>query len=47
VPVIVVFTKFDAFKLLAVAMGKLTGGDQRLPREERKTKAHELKDGIF
>jgi len=45
VPVIVLFTKFDA--LLAVAMGKITTGDQKLPREEKVAKAHELIDGIF
>jgi len=45
VPVIVLFTKFDA--LLPVAMGQLTGNDQRLPIDERKAKAYELIDGIF
>jgi len=45
VPVIVLFTKFDA--LLTVAMGKLTGDDRKLQREEKVAKAHELIDGIF
>jgi len=45
IPVIVLFTKFDA--LLVVAMSKLTGEDRRLPLEERKAKAHSLIDGIF
>jgi hypothetical protein len=45
VPVIVLFTKFDA--LLTVAMGKMTGGDRRLPLQEKMAKAHELVEGIF
>jgi len=45
VPIIVLFTKFDA--LLTVAMGKLSGNDKRLPLEEKKAKAHELIEGIF
>jgi len=44
-PVIVLFTKFDA--LLAVAIHKLSVDDQRLPREEKLAKAHSLVDGIF
>jgi len=45
VPVIVLFTKFDA--LLAVAMGKLSGDAQKLPKEAKVAKAHEFMDGIF
>jgi hypothetical protein len=45
VPVIVLFTKFDA--LLAVAMGELSGNVRKLPIQEKVAKAHELTDGIF
>jgi len=45
VPVIVLFTKFDA--LLAVAMSKLSNGDSKLQREEKIAKAHGLMDEIF
>jgi len=47
VPVIVLFTKFDA--LLPVAMGQLYRNldARKLPREEKVAKAHELIDGIF
>ena len=45
VPVIVLFTKFDA--LLAVAMSNLFSGDRQLPREEKVEKAQMLIDRIF
>jgi len=45
VPVIVLFTKFDA--LLAVAMGKLSSDARKLPIELRVAKAHEFMDEIF
>jgi len=45
VPVIVLFTKFDA--LLAVAMSKLSNDDQKLSKEKKVARAHELVDGIF
>jgi hypothetical protein len=45
VPVIVLFTKFDA--LLAVAMSALSGDARKLPIQERVAKAHGLMDGVF
>jgi hypothetical protein len=45
VPVIALFTKFDA--LLAVAMSGLSLADRKLPREERVAKANGLVDRIF
>ncbi|KAG8213639.1 hypothetical protein J3R82DRAFT_10329 [Butyriboletus roseoflavus] len=45
VPVVVLFTKFDA--LLPVALGKLEPADRRLPLQERLSKAEVLIDGIF
>jgi len=45
VPVVVLFTKFDA--LLAVALGKLVPSDRRLPPQERLSKAQALVEGIF
>ena len=45
VPVVVLFTKFDA--LLAVAMGKLAPGDRRLPLQERLSKAKPGIEKIF
>ncbi|KAH0826998.1 GTP-binding protein [Lanmaoa asiatica] len=45
VPVLVLFTKFDA--LLPVALGKLAPGDRRLPLQERLSKARGLIEGIF
>ncbi|KAI9459530.1 hypothetical protein HD554DRAFT_2029220 [Boletus coccyginus] len=45
VPVVVLFTKFDA--LLPVAIGKLTPADRRLPLQERLSRAKELIEGIF
>jgi len=45
IPVVVLFTKFDA--LLTVAMGHLTGGDRKLPRDEKVAKAQLLIEGIF
>ena len=45
VPVVVLFTKFDA--LLAVALGKLASTDRKLPLQERRSKAEALIDGIF
>ena len=45
VPVVVLFTKFDA--LLPVALGKLEIGDRRLPLQERLLKTKPLVEGIF
>ena len=45
VPVIVLFTKFDA--LLPVAMGKLSPADRRLPLQDRVSKAEPLVEEIF
>ncbi|KAF8549878.1 hypothetical protein OG21DRAFT_1420576, partial [Imleria badia] len=45
VPVVVLFTKFDV--LLPVALGKLVPADQRLPLQERLSKADPLIEGIF
>ncbi|KAI9462108.1 hypothetical protein HD554DRAFT_1475667 [Boletus coccyginus] len=45
VPVVVLFTKFDA--LLPVALGKLAPADRRLPAQERLSKAEALIEGIF
>ena len=45
VPIVVLFTKFDA--LLPVALGKLEPGDRRLPIQERVLKANALIEGIF
>ena len=45
VPVIVLFTKFDA--LLPVALGKLVPADRQLPAQERLSKAKSLIEGIF
>ena len=45
VPVVVLFTKFDA--LLPVALGKLAPADRRLPLQERLSKAEPLIEGIF
>ena len=45
VPVVVLFTKFDA--LLPVALGKLVPADRRLPLQERLSKARPLVEGIF
>ncbi|KAF8126033.1 hypothetical protein EV363DRAFT_1175093 [Boletus edulis] len=45
VPVIVVFTKFDA--LLPQAMAKLAPADRRLPPQERVSKAKPLVEGVF
>ena len=45
VPVVVLFTKFDA--LLPVALGKLAPADRKLPPLERLSKAKALIDGIF
>ena len=45
VPVVVLFTKFDA--LLPVAMGKLPPADRRLPLKDRLSKAEPLIEEIF
>ena len=45
VPVVVLFTKFDA--LLPVAMGKLSRADRRLPLQDRVPKAEPLIEEIF
>ncbi|KAF8545529.1 hypothetical protein OG21DRAFT_1429121, partial [Imleria badia] len=45
VPVVVLFTKFDA--LLAVALRKLAPADKRLPLQDRLSKAKLLIEGIF
>ncbi|KAF8558531.1 hypothetical protein OG21DRAFT_1519869 [Imleria badia] len=45
IPVVVLFTKFDA--LLAVALGKLEPADRRLPLQERLLKAKPRIEGIF
>jgi hypothetical protein len=45
VPVVVLFTKFDA--LVPVALGKLEPTDRRLPIQERLLKAKALTEGIF
>ncbi|KAN0078393.1 hypothetical protein V8E55_010450 [Tylopilus felleus] len=45
VPIIVLFTKFDA--LLTVAMGKLASADRQLPLSQRRLKAEALIEGIF
>jgi len=45
VPVVVLFTKFDA--LLPVALGKLAPADRHLPLQERLSKAEALIEGIF
>jgi len=45
VPVVVLFTKFDA--LLPVAWGKLAPADRGLPLQERMSKAEALIEGIF
>ena len=45
VPVVVLFTKFDA--LVPVALGKLAPADRWLPIQERLLKAKPLVEGIF
>ena len=45
VPVVVLFTKFDA--LVPVALGKLAPADRQLPIQERVLKAKSLIEGIF
>ena len=45
VPIVVLFTKFDA--LVPVAMGKLAPADRQLPIQERVFKAKLLVGGIF
>ena len=45
VPIIVLFTKFDA--LLTVAMGKLASADRQLPLSQQRLKAEALIEGIF
>jgi len=45
IPVVVLFTKFDA--LLTVAMGNLATGDQKLPKEKKIPKAQLLIEEIF
>ena len=45
VPVVVLFTKFDA--LLPVALRKLAPVDRQLPLQERLSKAEPLIEGIF
>ena len=45
VPIVVLFTKFDA--LLTVAMGKLAPTDRKLPLPQRRSKAEALIEGIF
>jgi len=45
VPVVVLFTKFDA--LLPVALGKLAPADRRRPLQERLLMAEPLIEGIF
>ena len=45
VPVIVLFTKFDA--LVPAALGKLAPADQQLPIQERLLMAKSLIEGIF
>jgi hypothetical protein len=45
VPVVVLFTKFDA--LVPVALGKLEPADRQLPIRERVVKAKTLIEGIF
>ena len=45
VPIVVLFTKFDA--LLPVAVGKLAPADRQLPKQERLLKAKLLIEGIF
>ena len=45
VPIVVLFTKFDA--LVPVALGKLAPADRRLPIQERVLKAKPLIEGIF
>ncbi|KAN0101199.1 hypothetical protein V8E55_001183 [Tylopilus felleus] len=45
VPIVVLFTKFDA--LLTVAMGKLASTDRKLPLPQRRSKAEALIEGIF
>ncbi|KAI9459541.1 hypothetical protein HD554DRAFT_1616039 [Boletus coccyginus] len=45
VPVVVLFTKFDA--LLSVALGKLAPADRRLPPREQLSMAEALIEGIF
>ena len=45
VPIVVLFTKFDA--LVPVALGKIEPTDRRLPIQERVLKAKELVEGIF
>jgi hypothetical protein len=45
VPVVVLFTKFDA--LVPVALGKIAPTDRRLPIQERLLKAKPLIEGIF
>ena len=45
VPVVVLFTKFDA--LVPVALGELAPADRRLPIQERSLKVKPLIEGIF
>jgi hypothetical protein len=45
VPVVVLFTKFDA--LAPVALGKIAPADRQLPIQERVLKAKTLIEGIF
>jgi hypothetical protein len=45
VPIVVLFTKFDA--LGPVALGKLAPADRQLPGQERLLKAKALIEGIF
>jgi len=45
IPVVVLFTKYDA--LLALAMSKLAGADHQLPREEKIAKAQLLVHEVF
>ena len=45
VPIVVLFTKFDA--LVPVALGKLAPADRKLPIQERLVKAKSLIEGIF
>ena len=45
VPIVVLFTKFDA--LVPVALGKLAPADRQLPIQERVLKAKLLIEGVF
>ncbi|KAF8555147.1 hypothetical protein OG21DRAFT_1411408 [Imleria badia] len=45
VPVVVLFTKFDALR--AVALGKLAPADRRLPLQDRLSKAEALIEEVF